>query len=93
MTTQPSNITTSPPDRRRGGLMNHELYWRERQAWLAEQGYMLRPRYQPDWRPSWYATGRFFFDCEDGHAADVSLGSTIFPRSELTQALRYLCGA
>ncbi|EPT04685.1 hypothetical protein FOMPIDRAFT_1034786 [Fomitopsis schrenkii] len=68
MTTQPSDAISPLPDRRYGGLRDHEFYWRERQAWLAEQGYMLRPRYRPDWKPSWHDSGQFFFDCEDGHA-------------------------
>lgn len=30
-----------------------ELRWRDRQRFLADKGYMLRPRYHPDWVPSW----------------------------------------
>ncbi|KAF9480297.1 hypothetical protein BDN70DRAFT_905842 [Pholiota conissans] len=30
-----------------------ELYWRSKQPWLKTHGYELRPRYQPDWVPSW----------------------------------------
>ncbi|CAL1706289.1 unnamed protein product [Somion occarium] len=30
-----------------------EVYWRDRQVWLEAQGYMLRPRYHPNWVPSW----------------------------------------
>ncbi|KAJ7162161.1 hypothetical protein C8R46DRAFT_1222303 [Mycena filopes] len=30
-----------------------EVFWVEHQPWLEEQGYSLRPRYHPDWIPSW----------------------------------------
>ncbi|KAI0334926.1 hypothetical protein GY45DRAFT_1294684 [Cubamyces sp. BRFM 1775] len=34
-------------------LGSAEISWRERQVFLAEHGYMLRPRYRPGWTPSW----------------------------------------
>ncbi|KAL4246877.1 hypothetical protein ABKN59_008813 [Abortiporus biennis] len=34
-------------------LLPHEIFWRDHQQWLEESGYMLRPRYRPDWQPSW----------------------------------------
>ncbi|KAG7441302.1 uncharacterized protein BT62DRAFT_1043294 [Guyanagaster necrorhizus] len=30
-----------------------EFFWVKHQPYLQSQGYMLRPRYHPDWRPSW----------------------------------------
>ena len=39
-------------------LLTREIFWRDHQVWLAEKGYMLRPRYRPDWTPSWEDTGR-----------------------------------
>ena len=30
-----------------------EVFWRDHQSWLQDCGYMLRPRYMPDWKPSW----------------------------------------
>ncbi|KAJ7162129.1 hypothetical protein C8R46DRAFT_1000083 [Mycena filopes] len=36
-----------------GRLSKGEIYWRDHQPWLKECGYILRPRYQPDWVPSW----------------------------------------
>ncbi|KIM75907.1 hypothetical protein PILCRDRAFT_13116 [Piloderma croceum F 1598] len=30
-----------------------EVFWREHQRWFQDCGYMLRPRYMPDWKPSW----------------------------------------
>lgn len=59
--------TTNSP----GGLAAPELYWRDRQPWLQERGYMLRSRYKPDWVPSWQGTKKTFFECEDGHVLEV----------------------
>ena len=36
----------------RGGYFTSEYFWRDHQPWLQTQGYMLRPRYHPDWVPS-----------------------------------------
>ncbi|KZT10924.1 uncharacterized protein LAESUDRAFT_644190 [Laetiporus sulphureus 93-53] len=49
-----------------GKLRKGELYWRDRQPWLQEHGYMLRPRYRPDWKPSWIGTKRSWIISEDG---------------------------
>lgn len=55
-----------------GGL---ECWWRDRYDWLAERGYMLRPRYRPGWKPSWDAEDPkvFRLDHEDWYGAMVSL--------------------
>lgn len=34
-------------------LAPHETIWPKKQPFLASKGYYLRPRYQPDWVPSW----------------------------------------
>lgn len=34
-------------------LSKHEARWRGKQPFLHSKGYMLRPRYHPDWLPSW----------------------------------------
>lgn len=34
-------------------LIPFEYFWRDHQEWLAAAGYMLRPRYKPNWIPSW----------------------------------------
>jgi len=49
-----------------GMLKEGEYYWRDRQKWLEERGYMLRPRYRPGWKPSWEGTKKWYSDCEDG---------------------------
>ncbi|QRV88436.1 Tyrosine kinase specific for activated [Ceratobasidium sp. AG-Ba] len=46
-----------------------EKRWVSLQPYLAANGYQLRPRYQPDWVPSWKATGADPFDCEDSSNA------------------------
>ncbi|KAM5533174.1 hypothetical protein V8D89_013130 [Ganoderma adspersum] len=51
-----------------GGLFRDEYFWRDHQPWLAQSGYMLRPRYRHDWEPSWLKTGEKFYFCEDGMA-------------------------
>ena len=55
-----------------GGLVKTELFWRDRQPWLAESGYMLRPRYRHDWEPSWLKSKTNPYFCEDGRSPPVS---------------------
>ncbi len=50
----------------KGGLFEDEFFWREHQRWLADTGYMLRPRYREDWQPSWLGSKKIYFQCEDG---------------------------
>ncbi len=49
-----------------GGYVSAEYFWRDHQSWLQQQGYMLRPRYHPDWKPSWEGTKKYYEDFEDG---------------------------
>lgn len=58
-----------------GGLFQNEVTWRDRQPWLESCGYMLRPRYQLDWVPSWITSGKSWNRCEDGQEMIVSLTS------------------
>ncbi|KAF8421143.1 kinase-like domain-containing protein [Boletus edulis BED1] len=43
-----------------------EVWWRDRYQRLAKQGYLLRPRYSPQWVPSWKSSNRHWKDTEDG---------------------------
>ncbi|KAI0363366.1 hypothetical protein BV20DRAFT_958448 [Pilatotrama ljubarskyi] len=53
-----------------GELNAGERWWRDHQAWLAERGYALRPRYRPGWTPSWKADPEAFgMDYEDWYPA------------------------
>ncbi|CDO69429.1 hypothetical protein BN946_scf184791.g24 [Trametes cinnabarina] len=46
-------------------LLPSERFWRERQPYLRQHGYELRPRYSPDWEPSWKGTLLDPTFCED----------------------------
>ena len=61
-----------------GGLSRIEKHWVNRQKALEEAGYMLRPRYHPEWQPSWINTDKFFLDVEDGQAQAVSIKFLFF---------------
>ncbi|KAJ3477236.1 hypothetical protein NLI96_g10603 [Meripilus lineatus] len=47
-------LNARPP---KSNLLPGEEFWRDHQVWLQEQGYMLRPRYHPDWVPSVLSRG------------------------------------
>lgn len=56
-----------------------EQFWVDHQPFLLSQGYRLRSRYDPAWKPSWirtswpYSSDRFGLISEDGIVIDVSL--------------------
>lgn len=64
---------------RRGdyNLINFERQWRARYVHLQERGYELRPRYHPDWKPSWTGTNRVPTFCEDSIPSLVSFFSNL----------------
>ncbi|CAE6497419.1 unnamed protein product [Rhizoctonia solani] len=47
------------------GLNNAERAWVPYEPYLKAKGYTLRPRYRPDWVPSWKLNGKYPADCED----------------------------
>jgi len=49
-------------------LGRSEIFWKDHFVWLKERGYQLRPRYAPDWTPSWKKNGKRAELCEDGHS-------------------------
>lgn len=49
-----------------------ERWWVEHRSWLESEGYLLRPRFQPGWEPSWHDPKVDFFDAEDQYAVWVS---------------------
>ncbi len=55
-----------------GSLAEYEVVWRERQPWLEEQGYRLRPRYHKNWVPSWGDPSNFNLSAEDAINQQVS---------------------
>ncbi|KAI0330361.1 kinase-like protein [Cubamyces sp. BRFM 1775] len=46
-------------------LSQRELFWQARYRYLEDHGYLLRPRYSPDWKPSWLNTNIAPIFCED----------------------------
>ncbi|EGO22424.1 hypothetical protein SERLADRAFT_473222 [Serpula lacrymans var. lacrymans S7.9] len=48
-----------------GTIRSGELWWCKHYQWLKDVGYLLRPRYSPDWVPSWQGTKKDWMDCED----------------------------
>ena len=54
-------------------LLPGEIFWKNRYSFLLDRGYALRPRYHPDWRPSWIGTNRDPMFCEDSITLNVCL--------------------
>ncbi|GBE85440.1 predicted protein [Sparassis crispa] len=50
-----------------------EIFWRDRQPYLNDHGYALRPRYHPDWSPSWEGTNMDPMFCEDSIALRINM--------------------
>ena len=67
------------PVREIGTLFDSELWWRNQYLEIENHGYRLRPRYHPDWVPSWKKSGRDFFTTEDGQPTLVSVLHLISP--------------
>ena len=66
------------PDANLETLWGSEVFWKDNFSWFREQGYQLRPRYAPDWIPSWTRTKKkkFVLDCEDGYRIPVTFLAT-----------------
>ncbi|KAJ6625295.1 kinase-like domain-containing protein [Mycena sp. CBHHK59/15] len=47
-------------------LGEFELFWRDHCSWLKDCGYLLRPRYSPNWTASWKDDLDLWGDAEDG---------------------------
>ncbi len=63
-----------------GKLTINEIFWRDHCVWLRECGYKLRPRFQPDWIPSWTGTDKMSILCEDSERELVGLSSYFIHR-------------
>ncbi|KAG6809343.1 hypothetical protein H0H92_000634 [Tricholoma furcatifolium] len=48
-----------------GELTETEVFWRKYSQKFQDHGYTVRPRYRPDWIPSWWNTSKHPSDCED----------------------------
>ena len=71
------NAATTP-NRQVGGLVMTEQWWRDRYDEIAEHGYHLRPRYHPNWQPSWLKSGKDFYTVEDGQPTIVRVTDNLF---------------
>jgi hypothetical protein len=67
------NLSSSNGIREFGALFDGELWWRDHYQSIEAQGYIFRPRYRPDWVPSWKRSGKDFFSMEDGQPTLVSV--------------------
>ncbi|KAF8836457.1 hypothetical protein BDN67DRAFT_1014677 [Paxillus ammoniavirescens] len=57
--------------KKKPGLLSAEIWWCQHYQWLKDSGYLLLPRYAPDWTPSWQGTKEDWTMCEDGPVARV----------------------
>ncbi|KII92699.1 hypothetical protein PLICRDRAFT_481591 [Plicaturopsis crispa FD-325 SS-3] len=55
-----------------GGIDKRELFWVHHYTWLAQCGYELRPRYSPDWIPSWLGKNKLLDFFEDGQSISTA---------------------
>lgn len=67
------------------GLLSYEIFWRDRYFFLENRGYTLRPRFKPDWTPSWLGTNRDPDFCEDSIRSVVRIHDHL--RDSLSQPL------
>lgn len=49
----------------------HDVFWVEHFEWFKSCEYMLRPRYRPEWTPSWAGTKEDYSDFEDGQFVGI----------------------
>ncbi|KAG8214204.1 kinase-like domain-containing protein [Butyriboletus roseoflavus] len=61
-----------PTNNKDGQLTEPELWWSQHYHWLRDSGYLLRPRYTPDWTPSWQGTKENWVLCEDSCVAQYA---------------------
>jgi len=60
-----------------GALHRSEKWWRDNYYDPKTFGYDLRPRYHPDWVPSWKMSGKDFHIVEDGQPALVNVAVSV----------------
>ncbi|KIJ18443.1 hypothetical protein PAXINDRAFT_97248 [Paxillus involutus ATCC 200175] len=52
-------------------LDSREVWWRNQFEWLKARGYLLRPRYSPEWVASWKNSDKRWFRSEDSRNLEV----------------------
>lgn len=86
-----SDKSPSPPRKRKKAfglpavyyppsLSPSEKFWREHYNFLNHRGYILRPRYQPNWSPTLLGNGRHYHSGED-HIMQIVRGMFHSPYS------------
>ncbi|KIJ18445.1 hypothetical protein PAXINDRAFT_8690 [Paxillus involutus ATCC 200175] len=74
-----------------GQLGEPEVWWSQHYQWLKDNRYLLRPRYAPDWTPSWQGTKKNWLRCEDGLPAKFATrildGTRLFDGKYITLKL------
>lgn len=63
--------SSKKPKEDRTQLRPEEIFWRDRQLWLEQKGYMLRPRYRPGWVASWAGKDAKYWEYEDSKVLKV----------------------
>lgn len=59
-------------DRRFFALRSHESWWRNHAATLKKDGYRLRDRFRPNWKPVWLNSDLNPYMFEDSYGHEVS---------------------
>ncbi|VDC04962.1 unnamed protein product [Peniophora sp. CBMAI 1063] len=72
MSTSAHTERTDSKPHGRDTLYEDEQWWASRYLWLLEHGYMLRPRFRPNWSPSWIGTKKDPREFEDGQFSLLS---------------------
>ena len=74
-------------------LSPEEEKWRDRHPMLKDEGYELRPRLRPGWKPSWIESGESPLKCEDGVILPVGCSQPLPTlRSDKPAATPPACG-
>ena len=79
----------SRPRKKLGEIGGPETWWVERQQALEHAGYMLRPRYRPDWIPSWAGTDKLPLNFEDGHRQLVRMDTLLYTSTVVLMTCRF----
>ena len=74
-------------------LSHDEEKWKGRHEMLKHEGFELRPRLRPGWKPSWIESGADPLDCEDGELLPVGcFADHSIRHSDKSVAAPHACG-
>ena len=85
-TTANTYAYSESPNRKAGTLVTTERWWRDRYDEIASRGYELRPRYHPQWQPSWLKSRRDFYTVEDGQPTIVRVSLVVSRSAQITNS-------